>query len=344
MKKHFHTIAKVTLVLVYIVIIAGAVVRMTGSGMGCPDWPKCFGYYIPPTEEAQLQWQPNHFYEDGMVIIVDETLQVAKEDFTTTTAFNAENWETYTKHDYAKFNASHTWVEYINRLFGALAGLATLLLFVGSCWYWKERKIITILSFFTVAGMGFQAWLGKTVVDSNLAPFKITTHMMMALLIVAALLYIVHATSTKLKAHKADTTFTKLLYASIGLTVIQIVLGTQVRQFVDEQVKVVGETAKSLWLATPELDFYIHRTFSIIVLLVNIWLFYRFKKLNLGFTKVYWVLVLLVLEILSGIAMYYFDFPFGTQTIHIVLATVLFGIQFYLILEARKARNNAESL
>ncbi|EDP97872.1 COX15/CtaA family protein [Kordia algicida OT-1] len=344
MKKHFNTIAKVTLILVYLVIIAGAVVRMTGSGMGCPDWPKCFGYYIPPTEEAQLQWHPNHFYEDGMVIIVDEALQVAKEDFTTTTSFNAENWEPYTKHDYAIFNAFHTWVEYINRLFGALAGLATLVLLIGSCWYWREKKIITLLSLFTVLGMGFQAWLGKTVVDSNLAPFKITIHMIMALVIVAALLYIVHATSTKVRTHKKDGIFTKLLYVSIVLTLIQIVLGTQVRQFVDEQIHTLGEESKSLWLATPELDFYVHRSFSVVVLLVNVWLFYHFKKLQLGFKKVNWVMILLVLEIISGIAMYYFDFPFGTQTIHIVLATILFGIQFYLILEANKARNNAESL
>jgi cytochrome c oxidase assembly protein subunit 15 len=344
MKKHFHTIAKVTLILVYLVIIAGAVVRMTGSGMGCPDWPKCFGYYIPPTEASQLEWKSNHFYEDGMVIIVNEELQVAKEDFTTATSFNITNWEPYTKHDYAIFNAFHTWVEYINRLFGALAGLATLVLLVGSFWYWREQKSITLLSIFSVLGMGFQAWLGKTVVDSNLAPFKITIHMVMALVIVAALLYIIHATSNKIRAHKKDALFTKLLYISLILTLIQIVLGTQVRQFVDEQIHTLGETNKELWLAKPELDFYIHRTFSIVVFLVNLALFYRFRKLQLGFKKVYWVLILLGLEILSGIAMFYFDFPFGTQTIHIVIATLLFGIQFYLILEANKAANNAESL
>jgi len=344
MKKHFHTIAKTTLILVYLVIIAGAVVRMTGSGMGCPDWPKCFGYYIPPTERAQLEWKANHFYEDGMVIIVDETLQVAKQDFTTSDSFESANWEPYTKHDYAVFNAFHTWVEYINRLFGALAGLATLVLLVGSFWYWKEQKSITLLALFSVFGMGFQAWLGKTVVDSNLAPFKITTHMMMALVIVAALLYIVHVTSVKITSHKKDALFIKLLYASILLTLIQIVLGTQVRQFVDEQIHALGETSKSLWLANPELDFYIHRTFSIIVLLVNVALFYRCRKLQLGFQKVNWVMVLLTLEILSGVAMFYFDFPFGTQTLHIVMATLLFGIQFYLILEANKAQKNAETL
>ena len=81
-KKLFRKTAKTALVLVYLVIVAGAVVRMTGSGMGCPDWPKCFGYYIPPTELADLQFKPNQAYKKGVVIIVDESLQVAKKDFT----------------------------------------------------------------------------------------------------------------------------------------------------------------------------------------------------------------------------------------------------------------------
>ena len=128
MKNNFTKIAKITLLLIYLVIIACAVVRMTGSGMGCPDWPKCFGYYIPPTEQSQLEFKPNHEYKKGIVIIKDEALVVAKSNFTSSNSFESYNWEPYTKHDYAVFNPTHTWVEYINRLLGALAGLATLVL------------------------------------------------------------------------------------------------------------------------------------------------------------------------------------------------------------------------
>ena len=113
----FQKLAKVSLVLVYLVIVAGAVVRMTGSGMGCPDWPKCFGYYVPPTEEETLQWRANREFEKGQVIIKDEGLLIANRDFTSTTSFNISNWSSYTKHDYALFNVWHTWIEYINRLY-----------------------------------------------------------------------------------------------------------------------------------------------------------------------------------------------------------------------------------
>jgi cytochrome c oxidase assembly protein subunit 15 len=43
------------------------------------------------------------------------------------------------------------------------------------------------------------------------------------------------------------------------------------------------------------------------------------------------------MEIISGIAMYYLDFPFGTQTVHVVLLTLLFGV-FYIILESKSKK------
>lgn len=344
MQQSFRKIAKTALILVYLVIVAGTVVRMTGSGMGCPDWPKCFGYYIPPTDSADIQFQPNKVFKKGQVIIVDETLRVAKEDFETAATYNENNWEAYTKHDYAIFNPLHTWIEFINRLFGALAGLATLVLAVISFSYWKRNKLIPVLSWLVVFGMGFQAWLGATVVYSVLLPSKITIHMVMALVIVAALLYLIHITGTKIKKNKADRSLTALLALALGVTLVQIIMGTQVRQFVDEQIDVYGEHAKNLWLQDPTLIFYIHRSFSILVILLNMLIVYRIAKLQLGYPKIVWVIALIFLEVLSGILMVYIDFPFGSQPIHLMLAALLFGVQFYLVLEAVKARKTLKTL
>lgn len=333
MKKYFLKSAQIALVLVYLVIFAGAFVRLTGSGMGCPDWPKCFGYYIPPTEQSELLFTAGKEYDKGQVIIKDEALLVAKADFVAQTNFDQTNWDKYTKHDYAIFNPIHTWVEYINRLLGALAGIACIITFGLSFGYWKENKNLIILTFLICVLMGFQAWLGKTVVDSVLNPFKITTHMLAALLIVALQLIVIYRVKQNNTTIVLNKKFNLILIVSLLLTLVQIVLGTSVREHVDH----ISETGapEIMWLQNPTVSFYIHRSFSIIVLLTNLYLVFLNKKLVLGFTKLNWVLFILIIEILSGISMYYFDFPFGTQTIHIVLATILFGIQFYLILESK---------
>lgn len=344
MKNKFRTLAKLTLVLVYLVITAGAIVRMTGSGMGCPDWPKCFGYYIPPTDQAQLTWQPSKSFKKGQVIIREETLQVAQSDFTTGNSYNQNNWEPYTKHDYAIFNPWHTWIEYVNRLFGALAGLATLAMALASLRFWKTNRTITIVSWLVVFAMGFQAWLGATVVYSVLQPVKITLHMVAALVIVAMLLYIIHQVNTEDKKIKYDKSTLFLSIFALVLTLSQIVLGTQVRQFIDEQIAALGTGNKGLWLQEPLITFYVHRSFSIVVVLVNLLLFYRIRQLDLGHLKIYWVLFLLMAEVISGMTMFYMNFPFATQAIHIVLASILFGVQFYIVLDASETNKPFKTL
>ncbi len=331
MKKYFLITAKTALILVYLVIVAGALVRMTGSGMGCPDWPKCFGYYIPPTEKSQLEFKENHSYDKGMVIIKNETLLVAKKDFKTTSTFQNTDWEKYTKHDYAIFNPFHTWVEYINRLFGALAGIACFAVFILS--FRQKNKNLILVSFLVCVLMGFQAWLGKTVVDSVLNPYKITMHMLVAFLIVAFQLWIIFKASNSMVSFKKDSRFSIVLAITLLFTIIQVVLGTSVRETVDHMVE--AGAPKESWLQNPALSFYFHRSFSIIVLLSNLYLLLRNRNLKLGFSKVNWVLRLILLEIITGVVMVYVDFPIGSQTAHIVLASLLFGVQFYLILESR---------
>lgn len=330
MKKNFKFLTRLSLVLVYLVILAGATVRMTGSGMGCPDWPKCFGYYIPPVEQSQVLFQPNSNYKKGeMIIFNEEKLLIAKSNFSSSDFIDLKNWNTYEKHDYIIFNPVHTWIEYINRLIGAISGIPILLFTIISVVYFKKYKHLTFVSILTVIFMGFQAWLGKTVVDSNLAPYKITFHMLMALLIIAFLIYLVNSSSKN--TIKRNKIFTNFLFVAIVLTLIQIVLGTQVRQFVDEQANLSYD--KFQWFNEIPKVYEFHRTFSIVVIAVNFGLFYLNKKLNLGNNCITYVIVLLFIEALSGVVMFYFDFPFGSQTIHLFIASLIFGFQFFILLQ-----------
>ena len=331
MESKFHNLTKLSLLLVYLVIIAGAFVRMTGSGMGCPDWPKCFGFYVPPTEVSQILFKSNNEYSKGQMILYnEEELLVAKSDFTSDDFINLNNWQVYEKHDYVIFNPVHTWIEYINRLIGAISGIPILIFTIISIIYFKKFRHLTLIAIITLVAMGFQAWLGKTVVDSNLAAYKITLHMLMALFIVALLIYLVYSGSKSFI--KTNKTFKYLILFGLFLTLIQIVLGTQVRQIVDEQAKLFAYD-KSMWLNDIPFVYEYHRTFSIIVISVNMALFLINKKLQLGNRYINYVMLLLVLEIFTGASMFYFDFPFGTQTAHLVFASIIFGLQFYILLQ-----------
>ena len=211
MKKRFIKISKISLILVLLVILAGSLVRMTGSGMGCPDWPKCFGYLIPPTNISEIEWSPNKSYKKGIILRNNGKLIVSKSDFISSNQINFSNWKNYTKHNYSDFDATKTWIEFINRLLGAIAGLATLIMFVFSFSYWNKKNILILNSLLIIIGMGFQAWLGKLVVDSNLAPYKITVHMLMALVIISLIIYSIFKTQKNLKDEIIRDSFVKNL-------------------------------------------------------------------------------------------------------------------------------------
>jgi cytochrome c oxidase assembly protein subunit 15 len=335
MKQKFPKIVNIAIISVYLIFLAGSIVRMTGSGMGCPDWPKCFGYYIPPTSEEQITWKPNTTFKKGYIIVKDEVLFVADKDVTTSSEFNAKNWSKYTKHDYATFNKFHTWTEYINRLVSVLAGFVFLFLIFASTKYWKEKKSITLLAFGAFFLMLFEAWLGKTVVDSNLTPTTITIHMVVGLIIIALLLRLKYSISPQ-KSYNYNALFNKLLIFSVIFSLIQIAMGTQVRQFIDEQVKIFGFENKNYSLMDPNWKFYFHRSFTIAIILVNLGLFYLNQVKNLGYKLVYWIVFLIFLETITGILMYYADIPIGTQAIHLMSGAILFGLQFYLWMQSRK--------
>ena len=137
-------------------------------------------------------------------------------------------------------------------------------------------------------------------------------------------------TGVKKSNIKENTQFRNLLIIAIFLSLIQIILGTQVRQFVDEQAQINYDKAN--WFSEIPLVYEYHRTFSIAVVSINFFLFYLNKKLSLGNKYINHLMILLLTEVISGALMFYFDFPFGTQTIHLVFASLIFGVQFYILL------------
>jgi len=336
--KNIRNLTIASIIIVYIVILAGGTVRMTGSGMGCPDWPKCFGYLIPPTDRSDIEWKKNHNYKKSQIIIFNDSLIYANKDFKSEDSIRRENWTNYTKHDYSKFNVYHTWIEYINRLIGAIAGLSVLILFINSLKFVKKQKSITILAFLSLIGILFQAWLGKTVVDSNLLAGKITIHMLMAVLIVSTLFILLSKLNEKNSNLVYNKYISNLTLISLALLIIQLLSGTEVRQFIDIQMLSNNYSEKYKWLMNPPESFYFHRSFSIIIFIVNILIFIKLKKMMIDSKIFKIIMILLFIQILTGVIMYYFDFPFATQPIHLLISSLIIGFQvyFYVLLKNKK--------
>lgn len=331
MRKWLRRLVRVELVLILLVIVAGSVVRMTGSGMGCPDWPKCFGYLIPPTERSTLDWHPGRAFKEGNIIIHEEALYSAKADFTAGEQLNLNNWEKYLKHDYAIFNPVHTWIEFLNRLLGALSGLPMLAILVLSFFFLKDDLRIPLLAGSGLFMLGFEAWLGKKVVDGNLIPGSITIHMFGALMIVGILLILYQIVKGKSGQTRYYTPgFRNLLVLGLLLALSQILLGTQVREQVDDLLRMGlsrAQTTESL-----ALTFYVHRSFSILILALNLYLWWYNRKQQFKFGELNAIMILIGLEILLGIILYYFDLPYFAQPAHLLLGALLFAFQLQAVI------------
>lgn len=330
--KAFKRYVWVVLVTIFLVIIAGSVVRTTQSGMGCPDWPTCFGRAIPPTDSAQVVFQPNHDYKKGQFIIYNDSLKYARQKFTSGTSYNPENWKQYEKHNNAKFAVINTWIEYLNRLLGALLGIFILIQVVWSLLYYKKFNSIVGLSIGLVLLTGFQAWLGKTVVDSNLELIKITLHMFGALAMVFLSIYILFLVNGEQKIAAPKNVVTANVILGI-LVLIQIIMGTQVRGQVDAISELSAYLDRSGWAAQLTGWFYIHRSFSLVVAALAGYIYMKAKGQRQTEYLARRVLLIIISEILVGITLVYVDFPKAAQPIHLLLSSMLVAFVFSNILK-----------
>ncbi|MHA8082809.1 COX15/CtaA family protein [Aquirufa sp. A-Brett2-15D] len=283
----FKNFAILSILSIYLLILAGGIVRSTGSGMGCPDWPKCFGRFIPPTKVSELPLHYEVIYQDKL-------------------------------HGEVLFNPTKTWIEYINRLIGALTGLIVLITTVLA---WKEGRKVFLP---TLAGLLLilaNAVLGKYVVDSFLLPGVVTAHMLLS---IGVIYFLVKALNNQTSSTVISLENRHWIGINLVIVFVQILLGTQVRENMDHVIKALGEGAKDQWVAQLDLVYIVHRTFSWFIVLGHLILWNKIKKSTLQSYR-HGVMVLVGISFATGIMMAYFELPLGSQAVHLLISLVLMG-------------------
>ena len=309
----FRRIGLITIIAVYILILIGGMVRASGAGMGCPDWPTCFGQLVPPTDESQLP---------------------------------ANYRELYPSYENTDFNPVKTWTEYLNRLSGVTIGFLIMLTVWHSRQFLKTDKAVFYLSLSVFLLVGFQGWLGARVVASNLNPYVITIHMLVALLIVALLIYAIarsqHDFIQQLDTSQLSPRFKMILISAMAITLIQVAMGTQVREAVDTIANQHGYIDRQFWRDSFPFIFYVHRSFSAVILFTNLWLVWQvyqhIERNNLLFKTAQSLIVLIIIAILAGMSLDRLGMPAVAQPIHLLMANLIFGTQFFLFICLRYSK------
>jgi heme a synthase len=295
----FQRFGTITLISLYVLILAGGIVRSTGSGMGCPDWPKCFGQFVPPTHISELPFNYQEIYKEKL-------------------------------HGEVLFNPIKTWIEYLNRLMGALTGLFMATSLALSIKKGRSVFLPTLAAFLLVMA---NAVLGKYVVDSFLLPGVVTMHM---LLTTGVLFFLLKALQTEKPKINLAQSQRKWITINAIIICIQILLGTQVRENMDEVIRALGENAKAQWIESLDLGYIVHRTFSWAILVSHYFLWKNIQTselINTPYVKSF--VICIGISLISGVLMAYFALPLGSQPIHLTSSLVLLGLHVHAWLKTR---------
>jgi len=314
-QRRFWWCAAGTVATIYALILVGGIVRATGAGMGCPDWPTCFGQWIPPTSESQLPADYQKIYADRGYA---ETL----------------------------FNVRKTWTEYLNRVLGVFTGFTILATLLFSVAYRRSDPRVFHLAMAGFVLVCVQGWLGSRVVASNLLPGMITLHMLLAQVIVgiviAALIRSARHRYYSIKLESLPSLFYPIMLVSMVAGLVQLVMGTQVREAVDLIARSSDYTNRHLWIDNLPLIFSIHKYYAIALVALNGWLVLAvlnhserrsLRRLSIALAA------LTLGTIAIGMSMDRLHLPMFAQPLHLWFASLIFGTQLAILLIVQHAKS-----
>lgn len=299
--KNFRRLVLASTLTTYFLIFVGGLVRVSGAGLGCPDWPRCFGSWIPPLSRHDI---PAGFNPD-------------------------------------LFNFTLAWIEYVNRLVGMIVGLLILATAIMAILYFRQYKRILWPSVLAAILVAFQGWYGSVVVASQLHPETVTIHMVLALLIVSLLVYVTQSINYLDTSHKsAKFPLKKWMIGLWVITIVQIILGTQLRAAIENLLDRFPLLMENELLSLLGGADYIHTIAGMlmagitILIVMKIFAMDTQRSMALRFIAVL-ALLLIVLQIAVGSGMEIFGVLQILQVFHLWIASLFVGLILILYVELK---------
>ena len=199
----FYQSCVLTTLLIYILILVGGFVRITDSGDDCPDWPKCYGSWFPPTTINDI---PDKF--------------------------NPSQDKVY-----------GAWIEYFNRLVGIIVGISMMYTFYISIDLRKIDRKIFYGSFLSLVLIIISGWFGGQIAqningENVISQHTVSIHLYLAMLIVITMVYTSHRSYLMINPTvEHDSKYSKntlpIIYIIFSIILFDIVSGSFIRTFID---------------------------------------------------------------------------------------------------------------
>jgi cytochrome c oxidase assembly protein subunit 15 len=332
----FQILATAALVSVLFLMFVGAVVRVTGAGMGCPDWPTCWGCLIPPTSVEQVDFE-----------------KLPIERFRSKAERMGRDPSTITEESLrAEFNPRHVWTEFINRLCSLPVGFFSLATLIAAFWQRPARPLVFGMAFASLAIVLINAWMGARVVYSGLKPGVLTTHLALAMLLTGTLMYCAWRGTERpwrIVMHAEWRAKSRLAVVLLLIACIASgILGAQVREMTDELAKFHDKAPRETWIAELEQSwiYLAHRSLSWVVLGIAIlaWMLTRRHRQGGAGMVEKVVLGIVIAQMVLGVILSQIHIFSWVQVLHVGLAAVLLSFVWLWIFGLSGPRNTPQDI
>jgi cytochrome c oxidase assembly protein subunit 15 len=336
-RNKYRKLAWVTLFLTFDLIMFGAFTRLTDSGLGCPDWPGCYGHANPLQAHASIS-AAEAAMPTGPVTVMK------------------------------------AWIEMTHRYLAMGVGVLIVSMAVIAWRGWLKSKrqdsqfspgFPMVLFLFICLQGAFGAW----TVTLKLQPVIVTGHLLLGLTLLALLTWLAARQSNHAPVAGAALSLRMPATVALALLVVQIALGGWVSTnyaalactdfplchgAVLPQMdfengftlwRHLGMTASGEYLPFPALTaiHWTHRTFAFVVVFFVAWLAHRALRIEGLQRTARWLLIAIGLQLLTGISTIFLHWPLALAVVHnggaALLLLLLVMLNYKARIPARQATN-----